>query len=909
MATSSLYIKDPIDRKITIDGIEYSWPQVPNDQGKGVDFEGPEQEALQMMLSDSVFADAHKRNVQKLTESMIQPTRSEVFAKREEDNKSGLKEALLAGMSNDQGYQMQWLADRRFRRDFPQIIEQGDSPVDYYFVDEDGDISYLDPTTKRVVKEFSEGIFGEDLMDSAGMVGPSAQFVFETVGGTVGLGYGSFFGGIPGAIVGGSGGTAAGATVAYAGRAGISGAFDGPPLKVSEGIKDLAWSVAFGGIPLGATHVKGVRNTLSSINPKFVGDEGRDALQAIIREGGSTADDKINFAKENFDITLTREEASGILSNGSGIQRYLQMQPGSQKLWDFYHDRAMQVEDIANNFFDELTKGKYLTKAKSARLSGKSGLEWEQDVAEAANNVLKRLATKREQRASKVYDNAFELDNAALGINDAEVGIDVSDLAKGLEAQLGDPNLVGKAREIKEKMLEALVDKSGFSATGYKNNTEMLHNALVNNFRPVIEGLTREGQAGLKREVSKMRAQVSERLKLANPEYARATAIYDPTKGHLQVLDRSIVSNFAKAAEIGGDRAVTLTSKLFSGRAKEKDIKLLRRLIETEDPQVWQNLKGNWLRTQFDEAVSSNVNPLGVPNRFLRALGLSGRPTQTFNEFKRLNNITEAQIRSGEAMRLFNASRSSDLRTLGRKARALKALMDPVELQNFIDIVELMQATSFIATRGGSPTQPLLAIQKAIEQEAKRNQRGIKSIGRQAWGAVQSLIEIPQRYLIRGFDDSAKAVLAGQREIYEDQLIQALIDPNVAKELAEALQKIKPFVYFITQAVAKGSKGVIEKIAEGDFGEGPTPSGMDRGSEGRKVYESAKELEALMEDQEQEEPIDNGVGFTSPAFEPLPTMASPPQPSQYAMSPTVLPSDEDRELAMRRAGQSGIAAL
>jgi hypothetical protein len=181
---------------------------------------------------------------------------------------------------------------------------------------------------------------------------------------------------------------------------------------------------------------------------------------------------------------------------------------------------------------------------------------------------------------------------------------------------------------------------------------------------------------------------------------------------------------------------------------------------------------------------------------------------------------------------LFNASRSSDLRTLGRKARALKALIDPVELQNFIDIVELMQATSFIATRGGSPTQPLLAIQKAIEQEAKRNQRGIKSIGRQAWGAVQSLIEIPQRYLIRGFDDSAKAVLAGQREIYEDQLIQALIDPNVAKELAEALQKIKPFVYFITQAVAKGSKGVIEKIAEGDFGEGPTPSGMHRGSEG-----------------------------------------------------------------------------
>lgn len=46
-----------------------------------------------------------------------------------------------------------------------------------------------------------------------------------------------------------------------------------------------------------------------------------------------------------------------------------------------------------------------------------------------------------------------------------------------------------------------------------------------------------------------MRNQVSQRLKNGNDIYRRASAVYDPTKGHLQQLERSVVKQLAEAVE------------------------------------------------------------------------------------------------------------------------------------------------------------------------------------------------------------------------------------------------------------------------------------------------------------------------------------------------------------------------
>ena len=856
---------------------------------QGITYTGlPDGTTVDDLLESQEFLDRHQENMLKQTARLAAPSpREQMLLKREED-KSGVGMALLQGLSNDQGYQTAWLAQQRF----PELVERGIDPVDYYFLDEDEDIAYLDPYSNEVVKEFRDSL----LVDTARYAGPTAQFLLETGGGAAGLTLGAFGGGlttvnpagaVAGAMAGGSTGTAAGGGAAYAGRAGISAMFDGPPLKVSQLKDDLLMSSAFGGIPFGTKAAQLAGNAFRTTSKKFPGTDGRSALETILRDGGNTVDEKIAFAKDRFDIDLTRAEAQGIMSNAGQIQRYLQMQPGSQKLWDFYHNRQAQVEEAADVFFDEVLRGKYLTSLKQKRLSGRTGLDPDSDMAKAADEVLKKLAAKRQERAGSVYKNSFELD----------IPIDVSDIAAKLEAELGDANLRGQAREVKQKLLDAITDFTGFSPNriplrganrvelGLKDNTELLHNALVNDFRPLIEGLTKDGQRGLKREASQIREQVSNRLKAANPEYQRATDIYDPSKGHLQALEQGVITAFAEAAEMGGQAAATATRNLFSGTAKPKEIRDLRRLIQTENPQAWQNIKGTWLRTQFDDAITSSINPLGVQNKFLSRLGIRGK----------------VMMGRGAA------------KARGTKAKMFEAIMEPEELKNFVDLVEMMQATSYIASQGGSPTQPLLALRTLLEKD-------ITGAGRVAANAIRAVVEIPQRIAIRGFDDTMTATLGFQREAYEDRLIEALIDPTVAADLAQQIDAVKPGVYFVTQAVARGATEVFDNITESAFVPdkiNPETGRIERGVQGAQMIESAKEVTQPEQPLEDPQAMLQGlsvpqVGGDTPLFDELPDTPLAPALSQFdpALSPTIVPLDKDRELAMRTRGNlGGIASL
>jgi len=854
--------------QITYEGIPYT-------VAEGTTLE----DLMQKSLADGrSFVDVHEENLRKRAAQLAQPTAEELQLIEQEREKSGVADALLAGLSNDTGYQIAWLAQKRF----PDLVEQGINPADYYFLDEDEDIAYIDPITGRAKKEFQDGL----LVDTASYVGPTLQFLGEAAGGTLGLMGGAATGTLPGAMAGGAGGTAIGGSSAAALRAGISAAFDGPPLNLGQMQDDLMVSSAFGAIPLGVKkELLAAKSVFRTASQRFSGQEGRTALQSLIDEGTQDAERLRAIAQERFNITLTPAEAEGIVGNRSAIQRYLQMQPGSQKLWNFYHNRQMQIEDTADEFFRHISSGKYLPALKKERLSGRVGIEPELDLAEAANEVLKKLADKRQVRATPVYNNSFEL----------PIEIDVSDIASDLRKELGDQNLRGEARRVKQAMLDALVDYTGFSSRripiggsgaqelGLKNNTELLHNALKNDVRPLIESLTAEGQSGLKREVSLFREKISNRLKVLNPEYRRATAIYDPSKGHLQALERSVVNNLARAAELGGEQAVRLTNKLFNGSITPKQIRDLRRLIQTEDPQVWQNMKGNWLRTQFDDAIASTINPLGANNKFLSRIGVRGR---------------RAFGRGAEKVR-------------GTKAKLLQEIMDPEELKNFVDLVEMMQAVSFIATQTGSPTQPLLALQKTIENETK-------GLGSGALKAMGMLTEIPSRIFSRGFDDLTQAQISRQREAYEDQLIEALIDPSEAARLAAAINAVKPGFYFVTQAAAGGANDAIEAILNDQTDRvDPQTGRIQRSTRGMEILESAREVPL---GEEEPPPEDNQDlqsqidGMSIPQlggdlFEPLPQTGSG-APQMSMLGPTILPSDEDRELAERlRMTRSGIGGL
>jgi len=834
----------------------------------GIPYNVTDEEAGERLKADLAagrgpLVEAHQRNVaanQQQALVRVERMAEEETAARDEAEarKSGFSRALLAGMSNDQAYQMHWLAEKRF----PELADDMNLS-DLYFLDEDNEIAYLDPYTGEVQKEFKDGLFGT-VMDTAGLIGPTLQFVPELVGGTIGMAAGAAStlpgGGLPGAMVLGAAGTGAGSSIGAAARAGISAAFDGPPLNVGQLSNDLMVNSAFGAIPLGAGFISRSRPLLNKVSTEFAGEDGKNMLRTLLTEGGEDVDNMIALAQERFGITLTRAEAQGLKSNASQIQRYLGAQPSSQKLFDFYNDRALQMEEVLNEFFDTLQSGKLMTGKTGQKLEGmpmQSASMAEADLAETLDEVAKKLAAKRQERATRVYDDAFRL------AEETDLTVDISEIGNRIQAKVDDPNTGKQMRKALKQVLSILKDPSG---TGYKTDMRALHNAVTEDLKALLETTTRSEGGTIARQVASFKAQVADALKATNPIYARAARIYDPDKGHLQILERGLLRSLGKAVEAGGEAAVPLVQKMFTGKATVDEIRNLRRLIQTEDPRVWQNIKANWLRTQLDDVIMGTSDPFGVPNKFLSRIGIRN-PRRAFQIGRR--GVQEKT----------------------KKVAAFEEILGPEEFAAFKDALEVAQAVSYIATQGGSPTQPLMATMRAMEREAS-------GLSRPVFTALRSLIEIPQRLVVRGFDDMSQSAINFQREAYEDALIRAIIDPEYALEMRAGLDAINPFIYFATQSTARGSEGVFDF-----FTEDTEPTKFDERGMPTQMGEENLDLRRRMRELEEQTQAPSAMAL--PDFDPLP-MTPMPQASPMNFSPALLPNEDDREIAMRQMGIAGL---
>ena len=794
-------------------------------------------------------------------------------------DRSGLGDAVLSGLTNDETAKLSWLASRRFPNEEDAIYR--------YFIDKDGDISYYDEN-KKAKKEFAQYRFGIDADDIGGNVFPFLQFASEVVPATLALGSTAPLGpafSIPAAgsanLVGG--------TVMYGVRAGLSEMLDGPELNTKKASTDILISSAFASLPFGMPR-KSFGDTFSGLADRFAGQAGKQALRDILTEGGDDVATKIAFAQERYGITLTRPEAQFMNSNATQIQYYLSKQPSSQKLWDFYHNRAQQVNSVADEFFDELQTGKYVRNKVSSNqnkglikedlksfLSGRGALFDEGDLAKAAERVLERLAIKRADRAKQVYQDAFDM---------PDLKIDIEDVLTKIRKTIDNPNTSDEKLAAYKKMEKALVDAN----TGQgRNTTQLLHEGLTDNFTRLLEGLSSNNRdRALKREVSQIKAEVSNRLKLANPLYKQATEIYDPSKGHLQLMERSIINALAKSAQIGGERSVMLVNKMFTGKARPKEITDLRRMIQAEDPQAWQNVKAAWLQTQFDDAVTRSVNPLGAPNKFLNSIGIRGNMADAFPGVGTIKDPRKYQ--RGDPVRIAR----------GKRAKVWEAILEPDELTNFVDLMDTMQAVSFIATRSASPTQTLQTIAKQIADEGATGTTALKKY-------TAGIFNIVPRLITKGFDDISENIIATQKEAYEDVLIDALINPKRAVELRQYLDAINPKIYFLTQGFARGGKEFIDYVSE-------SPS--ERYNELQKdlqEIEKQKNIDVTKQIIERENREKENIGSQIKNVNPNTTsslMNIPAFPDtgkiNPAVSPTVLPNPQDRELAMRK---SGLASL
>ena len=828
---------------------------------------------------------------------------SEVNTRRAQDQLAtvdgpGFYRGFVSGLTNDEALGVQYLFERRF----PGLAATGGQAEDYYFYrkDDEGNtvLSYMDPQTQVVRDEFADidlGMFDVRADNFFGWAGPLLSFVTEGVGSTIGMTGGALIG-VPAGPVGQVGlASVGGSTVGSAGRAlgdgvraGVSALLDGPPLNREIFEDDLAAAAIFGAVPIGAGITSPIRGTIKTINAKFGGEDGKTALKALVTEGGEDVDAIVKLARDKYDIQLTRAEAQGIKTNAGQIQRYLSQQPTSQRLFDFYLDRANRMEDALDKFFDEIQQGKYFKSSKlKDRFDEMDPLDESaavEDLMTAYDSALKKMLAERRERADSMYGQAFK------AADEEGLTFDLSDIRDEVRASLNDPQIGNKRKAVYkeiDRILSIPADsKVSFSASGYKDNLRSLDEAVKD-----LSVLLEEYDPGGKNKnkflysiISNIKGKVNERLKSASPAYAQAKQVFSEDTGHLDLFSKGFLGAIAKAIQTANYRgAAGQVENMFRGTVRPGEIRKLKEVLQAEDPRVWQNLKANWLRTKLSKAIQDTTAPFGVPNKFLSLIGVRN-PKRAFGR-------AAAKQRSKELA-------------------VFREILEPKELQNFQELTELAQAVSYIATQSTSATQPLQALSQFISREADPS--GV------VMSALRSAIELPQRLVIRGFDDIASRQAAKQKEAYEDVLITALIDGDSAAQLQESLRRINPYVQFITNSVARG----VEDFSDLDPSDLPAARTTEEGEVIRpQSAEANEELRRRLEEMRQREQSESepppdimldlpqAPPSVTGIFSDLPGASQAPQ-SDFMDSPTLIPSDQDRELARRlRGGIGGLGGV
>jgi hypothetical protein len=212
--------------------------------------------------------------------------------------------------------------------------------------------------------------------------------------------------------------------------------------------------------------------------------------------------------------------------------------------------------------------------------------------------------------------------------------------------------------------------------------------------------------------------------------------------------------------------------------------------------------------------------------------------------------------------------------------RMMKEMLSPEEYTNFYRMNELVGKAFSIPT-GGSPTQPLSAEYEKLAQEAL-------GTGTNALKLFFATARIPGRILSgQTGDDLVANISAKQRDKYFEALTEVLLDdPNAAKTLDDVFNFVNTTEFGMKQSLLRGGSEGVEAITE--------PS--------EKPYTGEQRDDYIQDLENQIDVLSNPQSMNVTPPKPTPTLAP-----QQMLSPTVLPNEDDREIALRQ--QMGIAGL
>ena len=762
------------------------------------------------------------------------------FAQQKEADNYTIRKAK-SHLFFDDDTRIDFLASERF---------PGDPMGSMKYVNIDGDLYYQNPNGEKLfngtkyTKEFPDneavGFFGDKVVPN---LMPASTFVADVGGGIAGAKAG-FKTGLriiasptsgpltknpyaAGAILlgstalGGFGGNYLLGGVARTGReATIDQFYSLPPEEIAAAHNDLLISSAFSLIPFGQGSV-GTAKLLNVFN------RDPDALRYLVELRGTT-DETIKEAKK-FGFDLTTAQADQIGSRGADLQYFLSRQPDARKITQFYDSQAMQIGEAIRAFADDI-----------GSQTGKVG-DVNTRLVDTSKRVLDELVAKRKQRASKLY-NILKEAPGGIKVNHIDNVVDLIDskiAGEVLDESGKVVNVIRPAEEtVKnlEKFRKMFFDKDGVLVEDLmeldaRRTTEMKKLALK------LQGKGTGDAGTIFGIMDNMTALMDE----AAPMYRQARRVYDPNKPALQLVEKSAIGKFGKI--MTDKQTATAMKNLFDPNVSIKSLRNSRRILQAADPELFKDIKKQFILDQYDRFFRSESLQKGMP---------------TFQKYFS-GNKTQAMMQE---------------------------MLSPEEFANFSRMNELMGMAFRIPT-AGSPTQPL------TEMGAQLAHESLGGKTKAAQGAL-ALVNLAGRFFQgRLGEDVVGRIAKDQQQEYLKILTDQLLEgPDTIKNLDEIYNFFNTNEFMIKQIGLRGGVEGYQGITE--------PSIQPYTGNEQPAQPEQPGYEDLLNQINSLSPTDGAMNMVPPANQSdltLPQIASP----------TILPDERDREIAMRQ--QAGIAGL
>lgn len=579
---------------------------------------------------------------------------------------------------------------------------------------------------------------------------------------------------------------------------------------------------------------------------KFAGKE--DTLQYLINLRGNVQE-TIDEARK-FGVELTPAEAADFASRAVDIQYFLSRQPQIRAVRDFYARRAPQMREAIEIFADKI----------GSVAPGRRG-DANSRVQAAAKEAMDEIQRRRKNRSAKLYES----------LRGEEIEVDISPLIEKLDEIIKDTKRPESTREaaigFRRGLMEIkpeqrpILDEQGVPKRGNQGEVLMQETGEeveipLTNLMDIHDRRTTDLERVIRQNLDTangkmfvdLREDLSALLDAADESgtYRLARRVYDETKPQIDLVQRSAIGRMANL--ITDKQTASAVKSLFDPDVSDASLRNARRVLQAVDKEAFKDAKKYFIQNKLEEATKQTVE-----------MGLPG-----------FQNYFESP----------------------KTRRALQELLEPEEFENFYTMMGFVGDALRTVPRGGSVTQPLLAQEQQLAKE-------VGGMGTGALKLALAILRLPGRLATGQVgDDILRNIALKQAESYYQAMADVLFSDDAAESVANAYNYFSKTGYGLTQAAGRAIGDAVGDIGEEQYE--PTPEDLER---------MRQEIEALENPQSSATPQPSSMDLDTDIFEPLPQTGSG-APQLSMLGPTILPSDEDRELAERlRMTRSGIGGL